>query len=521
MIVGLGVSRFLISIGGLFLALNWLAEGGFHEKYRRLKSNTPALLVLGLFVLHVIWLWNTSNFEYASKDIRIKLPLLLLPVVIGSGRPIDLKHIIRLLWLLLAALLLGTMLAIGHYFTAHNAHVDNIREIIFFSSPIRFSLMLVLGVAVTFYFLITNRISWWAFALINLWILGFIVFLQSVTGVLMLVTLIAVLSIYFGWKHVSGYRSLAWIGLPVAIVVLLSAAVVKGFYDYRTPLETAENSPPFDTHSVGGEFYKHELENTELENGTYIYRYVAVLELERAWNRKSTIEFMSTDHRGQRLRFTLMRYMSSMGLRKDSVGFAQLSADDIRRIEQGYTTAYPKQNPLLKRLYATYYEVNAYLNGASVQGSSLIQHMVYMRTGWQVARENWLMGVGTGDVNDAILTQYESNQSLLDMDFRRRAHNQYLTFLISFGILGALYFLIFVGWSIRWAFRHADFLAMVFIVLAACSFLSEDTLETQVGATFFAFFYTFFFCQKIASSTTEDFRFDELWGNSINGRLDK
>lgn len=521
MVVGLAVSLFLISIGGMILAANWLAEAGFASKMRRLKSNTPALLLLGLFFLHLIWLWNTQNFDYAFKDIRIKLPLLFLPIILGSQKAMKHKVLFQLLWVLVAALILGTIMSIVHYFTAHEIGVDNIREIIFFSSPIRFSLLLVLAIAFAFYNFRTKRIPWWGFGVIFLWLIGFMVFLQSVTGLLMLLAITAVLLIYYGWVHVAKPTGWALVVIPIFFILGLSAFVVGGYFQFLNPANSPENTAPLEEFSSGGEAYVHRPENTEIQNGHYIYRYMAFGELERGWNRLSEMRFGGEDQRGQELRYTLVRYMASMGLRKDSVGLTELTAQDVDRIEKGYTSANPPENPMVRRLQGIYYEINAYFNGASAQGSSLIQRIVYLQTGWGAASQNWLLGVGTGDVNDVMLSQYDSDGSSLDMDHRRRAHNQYLTFLISFGIIGAGYFLFLNFYSIWLVIKRANFMGIAFVFIAALSFLAEDTLETQVGATFYAFFFAVLLCMKTTDSAGEQFRFDELWRNPVDSRLHK
>ena len=71
-----------------------------------------------------------------------------------------------------------------------------------------------------------------------------------------------------------------------------------------------------------------------------------------------------------------------------------------------------------------------------------------------------------------------------------RAHNEYLTLLISFGILGLFWSLFSWTWP-AWrmgAFKRPLFVCWAIIFTASC--FSEDTIETQMGATFFAYFYT-------------------------------
>ena len=518
LLTGLCVSKFLASLGGMILALNWILEGQFKQKLQRLKANKPALLILGLFALHLIWLWNTSNFEYALKDIRIKLPLLFLPVVLGTGKPLSRKTVMALLWLFVAALFAGTVLSLIHYFTHHNPAVDNIRQIIFYSSPIRFAILLVLGMAFVFYAYWAGRLNGWLAIAIGLWFLAFLAFLQSLTGLFMVVALASVLLIVSAWKKRRQPIGIIGLLLPAVFWGALGWILFNGYQTFTTPVDSPLNSPPWKTHSYSGEAYEHHPENGELQNGYYIYRYVAKEELGKAWERATNTSLDTTDARGQRLRHTLIRYMASLGLTKDSIGFAALSEKDIEHVKLGFTNAHPSANPLERRVKSTYFEINSFREGGRVQGGSVVQRWIYWKTGWEVVRENWLFVVGTGDVNDAIQDEYNRQLSPLEPEYRRRAHNQYLTFWISFGIFGALYFLALNVWSLVFAFRSLNYMAMAFVLLAALSFVAEDTLETQVGATFYALFYALFLCQKIETSAGQKFGFNEFRGDVVNRR---
>lgn len=518
LLTGLSVSKFLASLGGMILALNWILEGQFSEKVQRLKANKPALLVLGLFALHLIWLWNTSNFDYALKDIRIKLPLLFLPVVLGSGKPLSRKAVMGLLWLFVAALFVGTVMSLIYYFTHHNLQVDNIRKIIFFSSPIRFAILIVLGMAFVFYAYYARRVSGWLVVVLGLWFLAFLAFLQSLTGLFMVVALASALLFRVGWKRCRQPMGTIGLLLPVVFWGGLAWMLWSGYQTYTTPVDSPLNSPPWKSYSVGGEEYEHYPENRELQNGYYIYRYVAAEELAREWQRATSTSLDTADARGQRLRHTLIRYMASLGLARDSVGFEAMSKEDIACVKSGVTNAQPSVNPLQRRIESTYFEINSFREEGRVQGGSVVQRWVYWKTGWQVASDNWLFGVGTGDVDDAIQQEYTRQSSPLEPDYRRRAHNQYLTFWISFGIFGALYFLALNVWSLVLAFRPLNYMAAAFVLLAVMSFVAEDTLETQVGATFYALFYALFLCQKMVTSAGEDFRFNEFRGDVVNRR---
>lgn len=503
MVIGLSVSLFLISLGGMIIALNWIVEARFKEKLVLLQKNKPALAVLGLFLLHIIWLWNTGNFDYAAKDLRIKLPLLFLPVVLGSTKALSEKTWYRLFYLLVASVAVGTLMGWWYYFFSFDPDTENIRKIVFFNSPIRFALLIVLCLAFLLHKLVHKRLHWgWAaFALV--WSGLFLLVLQSLTGMLITLLLLLGFWIYRTSDRTKGAKRQIIKSIPIWVSLLAAGSFYFGFHSFTNVKNTPYNDSAVEMFSAGGEEYVHHLDNTEVQDNNYIYRYIAPDELERAWNRNSNYDYWGFDDRGQSMRHTIFRYMTSMGLRKDSLGFSQLTAHDVRRIENGYTSSQQEPNPLERRINSAFYEYNAFLNGASPQGSSIIQRITYFNTGWEVVKENWLFGVGTGDVNDAMLRQYEVQNAMLSDEHRRRPHNQYLTFMISFGILGALYFLWMNIFLITAAVKKQHFLAVAFTAMMALSFLAEDTLETQVGVSMFALFTCLFFMPERDNSASQ------------------
>jgi O-antigen ligase len=115
-----------------------------------------------------------------------------------------------------------------------------------------------------------------------------------------------------------------------------------------------------------------------------------------------------------------------------------------------------------------------------------------LRTGLIIAKENWSCGVGTGDTEQEFQRAYERSGTRLSPKWRHRAHDQYLTWWISFGVVGMLWCLFAIVWPAHMlgAWRSPLFIAWAIIFGISC--LTDDTLETQVGATFFALYYTLF-----------------------------
>ena len=89
--LGMPLSPILISISQFILFGTWLIEGNFKSKFLQIKSNSSLWAFLLLPLLHLLWLFNTTNFDYALHDLKIKIPLLLFPLVLGTIPPISTK----------------------------------------------------------------------------------------------------------------------------------------------------------------------------------------------------------------------------------------------------------------------------------------------------------------------------------------------------------------------------------------------------------------------------------------------
>jgi O-antigen ligase len=188
----------------------------------------------------------------------------------------------------------------------------------------------------------------------------------------------------------------------------------------------------------------------------------------------------------------LIRYLASKGLYKDADGIAALSDDDVRAIEAGMTTAHEhSRTGISKRLNRIFFEYANYKAGGTPNGHSVFQRLEFWRAALHIIGENPWAGVGTGDTKIAFASAYEKMNSSLDPQFQLRAHNQYLTMWLTYGIAGLLLFLsvLLAGWKKPGNRRP---LLRVFIIICAMSFLSEDTLESQAGVMFFVMFLLLF-----------------------------
>ena len=99
--VGLTLSPFLMGMSQFWLVLVWFVDaltppikggGGIKTKLSRFWHNIPAVLLVAFYLMHVVGLLWTSDFEYAFKDLRVKLPILVMPFVLSSMEPLDRKR---------------------------------------------------------------------------------------------------------------------------------------------------------------------------------------------------------------------------------------------------------------------------------------------------------------------------------------------------------------------------------------------------------------------------------------------
>src|SRR5690606_38289858 len=79
--IGVPLNKVVMSVTMVFLALIFLLEGEYKSKIQRLVSNKAFLLLSTFFLLHIIGLLWTTDTAYAWHDIRVKLPLIIIPII--------------------------------------------------------------------------------------------------------------------------------------------------------------------------------------------------------------------------------------------------------------------------------------------------------------------------------------------------------------------------------------------------------------------------------------------------------
>jgi hypothetical protein len=322
------------------------------------------------------------------------------------------------------------------------------------------------------------------------WLVIFLIILQSLTGILIFVMVTPVVLLI--WAHrTQGFGvKIGTYLMFLAIIAFSGVYVMRCISEFKIPEVDIDQLPKT---TANGNPYQHNIEIQTLENGNLIWLYVSDAELKKAWNDRSTLDYNGYDKKGQSLRTTLIRYLTSLGYTKDSAGVANLSDKDIAMVENGFANyIYSKKFSIYPRLYQIVWEIDVYKKTGNPSGHSFTQRIEYLKTAFQIIRNHFWIGVGTGDLDDAYKTQYEIMNTPLSKEWQHRAHNQLATFYVTFGILGFLWvlFSLVTAPLLENKFRNLYFL--MFFIIVILSMLNEDTLETHAGISFFSFFLSFF-----------------------------
>ena len=494
--VSLPLSIFAVTLAQMLLLINWFVEGRFREKWMRFRQNPAIGILLALYILHALGLLWSDDPAYSFLDMRVKASLLLLPLVIGTSGTLKRDQLDRILLIYTLAVFTATMASVMALLGWLTVQVEGYRDLSLFMSHIRFSLMVVLAILITVWYLFLQKGSisrpvkiWYLVGLI--WFPVFLILLKSLSGIIIMGFLGFFLLVRWVFEIRDGaIRFMVF--MPVIMIPLFTiiyiGQVVNKYYTFDEI-----HFDEIDSHTVLGNPYKNHPNLREVENGHYVWLHICDIEMEEEWNKVSDIDFRGKTLNGNSIRGTLIRFLTSKGLRKDAAGVRQLSKAEIQAVEMGVANyIYLQRFRLYPRIYEVIWEIDRYRLGYSPNEKSVVQRYLYLEAGWKIARENLLYGVGNGDVKDEFEAYYDRVNSPLSNEWRRRAHNQYLTFLISFGIPG---FLICMGSLIAPLFlmkRNRSFLAVGFLILMLLSMVSEDTLETAIGASFIGFFYSLF-----------------------------
>ena len=473
----------------VLLGVNWLMEGRWREKWLMAKASRLLQAYLLFYLILMIGMLWTQNQAAGWSLLQVKLPMLVVPLVMLTTRPIQGRQLKAILSFYSLIVIIVSMIAAVRMLVFNDMPY---REAVPYISHIRFALnccmvifIMVLTMKTTIMRLPFNIIR----CIIVLWMLLFLVLIHSYTafGVLILVT--TVLLVRAIVKTPRRWPLLALWLLLLGGGTTLVLNEVRGYYAL-VPMA----KQPLKEYTAGGHPYEHACDGL-IENGNYINNYVCRSELRPAWERRSTMPYDSLTVSGYSIESTLVRYLNNIGLTKDSVGVATMSAADVAAVERGVANpVYENGNPLRKMVYVMLLEREFYVHTKAVAGFTMLQRFELWRATWRVIRNHPAFGVGTGDAIDDMHAELVAMDSEL-AGTTKKSHNEYLSLLAMVGFVGVslivgMFILSFLVRSVKYQKKNTA-LMLAWVLTILISFLTEDTLDTLAGILFCTYFIAF------------------------------
>lgn len=481
---------FICTISGYIFRTVYLVFSGIVQGFIQFFNQREALVFGSILILHVAGLVFTTDFDYALKDLRTKVPLLLLPLLVSTSRSLERKTFYRLLFLFCLAVLVRTVYNAWLIWT--DSYID-IRDVARNVSHIILGLQVSFAIFILTYLVLVkdcfHRLMKLVMTVMLAWYFYYLIYSQSFTGVV-----IVLMTVMAGVPFLIFQTRNTWLKIGLALSILIVTLLV--FFSLRSVVRDYYHVNPvdfstLDTVSARGNNYINDPYAKQTENGNYLWIYVQMEEMREVWNQRSAIPFDSLNKKNEICAFTLIRFLASKGWRKDADAVERLTAEEISAIEKGITNyKYIDNVSLRARIYEFLWGLDHYLESGNPTGSTVMQRLEFWKASVGIIEQNWLTGVGTGDMNMAFSDQYEKMGSKLAPEQRWRSHNQFLSIFVGFGIVGLIWFLLAIFYPIIKKHMVADYFVFVFIAIALFSMITEDTIESQTGVTFFALFYS-------------------------------
>ena len=491
----LPLSQALVSILGGVLLFVAIVEDNWKNKRQRFQQRKSLLFIPAIFVIYLVSSLLTGRNGNGWYDLQKTLFFLVIPLAFIFGKEINEKQKRFVFYSFAFAILISTIVALIRWQFIGDAEIFSVHKIGLISH-IRFSFQLIL-IIWFFVFLIQNNFNklklWVKLGLVALilYYLSFLLFQQSLTGVIAFgaSVLFYLGLLVFQLKRI--YR-IIFIVLAIAIAsvpILYVTQVVSSFYKIET---VDENSIAKQTKL--GNKYKHDFNNPMVENGHYVNLFVCEKEMREEWNKISEFKYDSIGINGYIVHSTLIRYLTSKGLRKDADGILALNKQDILNIENGIANVIyqSRKYSLYPRIYQTVWEYYVYTHTGDANYQSFSQRIEFAKAAISIIKKNLWFGVGTGNWKDSFRETYQTNGSNLKENLYASSHNQYLNYLVKFGFVGFLLIMFFLIYPVIKTDSYRDTLFLIFLVFMFFANFADSNFESHMGSSFFLFFYCLF-----------------------------
>lgn len=149
--------------------------------------------------------------------------------------------------------------------------------------------------------------------------------------------------------------------------------------------------------------------------------------------------------------------------------------------------------PEIKNRYAELWNKESYIKN---EITSTGIRLVLWENSLELIKESPIFGYGIGDIQDLLSQQMKSNGFLVLAERKSNCHNQYLQFLLSFGLIGLAFFIITIFYFFIKFKNENNILGSTILIFFLFLFMIESFLDRQNGIILFSTFMSILFYKK-------------------------
>lgn len=490
-------SEAIVSISAGLLLFQSLVLTSWKHKSVQGENRIPLFMVVSVFFVYILGVIKTNDFSFALYELRKVSFWMVLPVAFFLSPRLSTKQFHKVLLLFVISVFAASVVGLIRLIFKENLQIEGFRKITIISH-IRYSFQIILSILIAGYFLYRNKkiiphyFNRPFLIFLIIWLAGFLFIMKSITGIVAFLGTFAafLLILIFRIKKATLKISILLLLLLLIIVpVFYVANVWNKFFDIEKP-----NPEMVDKNTASGNPYYFNFSATEKENGNWVNIYLNEKELRQEWNKRSEAKYDSLDENGYSYRSTLIRYLTSKGLRKDSAGVSQLTQNDIENIENGIANhIYVDRGfSVYPRIYETMWELDRYIHSGNPNNQSLSQRIEFIKASLFLIRNNFWLGIGTGNWKMKYAEAYDKIDSQLDTENQESSHNQYLNYMVKFGVTGFVFIFAMLLIPVFKEGNRKNLVFWLFLISISIANFGDANMETHMGLSFIAFFYCLF-----------------------------
>lgn len=498
--VSLPFSEALISVSGVLLFLVSLTQIEKETLRKQFRNGKPLILFSSIYLVYLIGFIFTKDIKWGIYDLRKDIPYLIIPWAFLFGKQISTKQLANLLKLFALSVFASAAITMIWFYLKNERTVLNAQEFGFIHH-IRFSFEVVFAMIILSVLLLTNQFHLKRYGKIMIivsivFLFLFLIWNQSFTGLIaFLGTVFAGVLILVSKLQSKRLKTIVWIGMTILVLVpvlYLSYSIHK-FYN----IDKVDFNHLDQTTALGHKYTQH-LKDKNIENGHYVGLYWCEPEMREAWNERAKVKYDSIGDNGYEVKYTLIRYLTSKNLRKDAAGVKQLSEEDIQNIEAGISNYILAEEglSLYPRIYVSIWELDNYFKTGNANQQSISQRIEFVKAALTIINDHFWFGVGTGNWKEAYRKAYQKNKSQMDPARYGDAHNQYLNYMVKFGLVGLLWILFAIVYPVIKTESYRNPIFLLFLIMMLIANFGDSNFETHVGGSFFVLIYCLFISTK-------------------------